>query len=117
MRAIDRTTFLFVCAVRDALPDSHIYVQRSNRPHGCSRYVFITLKPRTMPLKVRISDHAVGMRRATSGSECLYLNHLAKPDAWAIWLSRLAKRKGATAPSDLGPLFQKGVLMDKVIAP
>ncbi len=105
MLAIDRTTFLFVCSVRDAIPGAHIYVQRSNLPHGRSRYVFITLEPRTRPLKVRISDHGVGMRRAMSGEEHLYLSHLAKPRAWSVWLSNLAKIASAPTASDHGPLF------------
>lgn len=113
MRAIDRTAFLFVCSVRDALPGAHISVQRSDLPHGRSRYVYITLEPGQWPLKVRISDHGVGMRRAMSGTESLYLHHLAKPAHWAVWLSELAafaarRNPAAAAAIETGPLFVAG---------
>jgi hypothetical protein len=90
MRAIDRTTALFVRSVKEALPDVDVRVQKSRAKHGASNYVYIDLKPR--PLKVRISDHPVGMQRAQYGGEALFLHHLAKPASWAVWVSELPAR-------------------------
>jgi hypothetical protein len=38
---------------------------------------------------VRISDHAVGMRRATSGDCDKFITAGAKPASWAVWLSEI----------------------------
>jgi len=92
MRAIDKTTNLFVSSVKEALPDVEIYVQRSSRAHGRSNYVYIVLGGARRRLKVRISDHPVGMRRALYGEEDLFVHHLAKPASWAVWVSRLSAR-------------------------
>jgi len=89
MRAIDRTTKLFVASVKEALPNTGIQVQRSTAAHGRSNYVYIILGGGRRSLKVRISDHAVGMRRALYGQEDLFVHHLAKPSSWAVWVSRL----------------------------
>ena len=43
-------------------------------------------------IKVRISDHAIGMRRALSGSEDLYISAGAGPAAWVVWLGDLVRR-------------------------
>lgn len=88
-RAIERTTSLFVRSVREAIPEAKIQVQRSVKKHGRSNYVYIDLPGQFRGYKVRISDHPVGMMRALHGSESLYVNHLAKPDSWAVWLSKL----------------------------
>lgn len=95
MRAIDRTTDLFVASVRAALPGARIQVQRSHNQFGRSHYVFIDTGPGRMPTKVRISDHAVGMPRAMSGRESLYLSAGDRPDRWAVWLSEFCRRCGA----------------------
>lgn len=90
MRAIDKTTKLFVASVREALPGLHVSVQKSFTRNGRSNYVYIYFAhPR--PLKVRISDHPVGMRRALSGDEDLFLHHLAMPASWAVWVSKLPR--------------------------
>lgn len=90
MRAIDRTTRQLMASVREALPEARLLVQRSNAPHGRSNYVFIMQGRRT--LKVRISDHPVGMFRALHGGEDLFVHHLAKPPSWAVWVSQLPSR-------------------------
>lgn len=92
MRAIDRTTHLFVLSVREALPDAEIRVQRSVAKHGRSNYVYIDVRGRWHPLKVRISDHPIGMKRALYGGEDLFVHHLAKPPSWAVWVSQLPAR-------------------------
>lgn len=88
MRAIDRTTELFVASVKEALPDARLSVQKSRAKQGRSNYVFVYRKE-CRPLKIRISDHPVGMRRAFHGEENLFIHHLAKPASWAVWVSRL----------------------------
>lgn len=92
MRTIDRTTNLFVASVKDALPDVAVSVQRSAAKQGRSNYVYINLENRPRPIKVRISDHPVGMRRALYGEEDLFVHHLAKPASWAVWVSKLPAR-------------------------
>lgn len=92
MRAIDRTTKLFIASVREALPDVQVYVDKSRARHGRSNYVYICLPNRTR--KVRISDHPVGMRRALYGNEDLFVHHLAKPASWAVWVSHLPRQNG-----------------------
>jgi len=101
MRAIDRTTHLFVTSVREAVPEATISVQRSCAAHGRSNYVYIGLGGRSdrRPLKVRISDHPVGMRRALYGDEALFVHHLAKPASWSVWVSRLPARRRAIVPA------------------
>ena len=71
--ALSRTTRLFVASVRHAMPDAEIQVQRSSTSWGRSNYVHIRSTDPLRYWKVRISDHPVGMRRATSGQEDLYL--------------------------------------------
>jgi hypothetical protein len=95
MRSIDKTTHLFVLSVREAIPDASIRVQRSIAKHGRSNYVYIDRKGYWRPLKVRISDHAVGMKRAMYGGEDLFVHHLAKPISWAVWVSELPARTNA----------------------
>lgn len=92
MRAIERTTGLFVASVKVALPDIHVQVQRSVAKHGRSNYVYIVLGGARRSLKVRISDHPVGMRRALYGEDDLFIHHLAKPASWAVWVSQLPAR-------------------------
>lgn len=90
MRAIDRTTELFVTSVKEALPGVKVNVQRSKTSHGNSNYVYI--HSGWPQIKVRISDHPVGMNRALRGTEDLFLHHLAKPASWAVWVSELPAR-------------------------
>lgn len=81
-----------MASIKEALPDAHVTVQRSFAKHGRSNYVYLQLEGRPRPLKVRISDHAVGMRRALYGDEDLFMHHLTKPSSWAVWVSQLPKR-------------------------
>jgi hypothetical protein len=92
MRAIDKTTKLFVASVKEAVPEARVRVQRSVTKHGRSSYVYIQTADACWPIKVRISDHAVGMRRALYGGEDMFMHHLAKPASWAVWVSNLPKR-------------------------
>jgi hypothetical protein len=85
VRAIDRTTDLFVASVKEAIPGVKLNVQKSTNGHGRSNYVYI--HSGWPQIKVRISDHPVGMRRAMRGTEDLFVHHLAKP-----WLGELRKR-------------------------
>jgi hypothetical protein len=87
-RAIDRTTQQFVASVKEAVPDADVTVQRSFAKYGRSNYVYINIGFYPY-LKVRISDHPIGMRRALYGEESLFIHHLAKPSSWAIWVSKL----------------------------
>ncbi len=87
MRAVDRTTKLFLASLDDALPGVQHQVSRSSTRAGRSNYVFI-LAPRRS-YKIRISDHPIGMRRALSGAEDLYISAGAKPASWSVWLGEL----------------------------
>ena len=100
MRAVDRTTKLFKASVEDALPGISLRVQKSKNAAGYSNYVFIPRGNHIYAIKVRISDHPISMRRATSGQEDLYIFAGAKPNSWAVWLSKLSKRvaNGQSAP-------------------
>lgn len=97
MRAVDRTTNLFLASVREALPGVRTSVSRSKNSHGRSNYVFIYTNRRSY--KIRISDHPIGMRRARAGYEDCYIIAGAGPDRWSVWLSELAAtlRKAAAA--------------------
>lgn len=99
MRAIDRTTKLFVEAVRLATPCASVSIDRSVTKFGRSTYVHIRSTDGNLYRKVRISDHPVGMRRATSGQEDLYLHARAKPHNWSVWLGELRRAMiGDTIP-------------------
>lgn len=87
MRAVDRTTKLFLASLDAALPGVHRQVSRSSTRAGRSNYVFIHVPLRCY--KIRISDHSIGMRRALSGAEDLYIFAGAKPASWAVWLGDL----------------------------
>lgn len=100
MRAIDRTTQLFIASVREAVPAAEIRMQRSVTKQGRSNYVYIADGRRWKPIKVRISDHPVGMRRALYGEEDLFVHHLSNPASWAVWVSKLAS---ANSPKGGGP--------------
>lgn len=76
-------------SVKVAVPDAHVRVQRSVAKHGRSTYIYIDVEGRWRPLKIRISDHPVGMQRAFHGGEDLFVHHLAKPASWAVWVSKL----------------------------
>lgn len=86
MRAVDRTTKLFVASVREALPDVRVRVDRSVTRAGRSNYVYIDNRT-----KVRISDHPIGMTRARFGNEALYVPAGATPDRWAVWLGAFVR--------------------------
>ncbi|TIX61231.1 MAG: hypothetical protein E5V25_24530 [Mesorhizobium sp.] len=90
MRAVDRTTQLFLASVKDALPALRTQVSKSSNFAGRSNYVFIFTSRCTY--KVRISDHAIGMRRAMRGEEDLYIFAGSKPASWAVWLGELVRR-------------------------
>jgi hypothetical protein len=95
MRAVDRTTRSFVASIKAALPDVHVVVDRSvNRKGGRSNYVFIHL-PKARTLKIRISDHPVGMRRALHGAEDLFISAGAGIDRWSVWLSGIVRKASA----------------------
>lgn len=96
MRAVDRTTKLFKASVEDALPGVTLRVQKSKNAAGYSNYVFIPLGNHVYAIKVRISDHPIGMRRALSGQEDLYIVAGARPDSWSVWLGELCRRVAAT---------------------
>lgn len=94
MRAIERTTRLFVASVQAALPGFHVSVERSVTRFGRSHYVHIRDQAQRRYWKVRISDHVVGMRRARSGQEDLYLHARARPQSWSVWLGELVRDAG-----------------------
>lgn len=100
MRAIDRTTNAFVASVLAALPDAQTQVDRSvNRQGGRSNYVYIYAGGHTT--KVRISDHAVGMRRAMFGNENLLMHAGATIDDWSVWLAQFVRRMARrSSPGD-----------------
>lgn len=91
MRSIDKTTQRFVASVKVALPKANVRVHRSVAKQGRSNYVYIHTDAARF-LKVRISDHPVGMRRALYGGEDLFVHYLARPDSWAVWVSQLPAR-------------------------
>lgn len=104
MRAVDRTTKMFVKSVRVAMPGVDLQTVKSVRPWGRSTYVYISSKD--YQRKVRISDHPVGMRRALSGECDLFITAGADPASWTIWLAELVNRTdGAGIDLDAGPLF------------
>lgn len=90
MRAVDRTTQLFLASIKHALPGLRTQVSKSRNAAGRSNYVFIFAGRNTY--KVRISDHAIGMRRAMRGEEDLYIFAGSKPASWAVWLGELVRR-------------------------
>jgi hypothetical protein len=94
MRAVDRTTKMFVASVKDALPGITLRVEKSKNAAGRSNYVFIPRDGHVYAIKVRISDHPIGMRRANSGQEDLYIFAGSRPDSWAIWIGELRRRVG-----------------------
>lgn len=91
MSAVDRTLKLFKASIAEALPDHRFQVSRSRNAAGDSRYIYIYLTGWTA--KVRISDHAVGMRRALSGECDLFIPAGAKPANWAVWLGQIVSRE------------------------
>lgn len=138
MRAIERTTKQFVASLKAAIPSLRIIsVERSETSFGRSNYVHIRNQNQRRYWKVRISDHAVGMRRAQSGREDLYLAAGAHPPDWAVWLSEFIKEVGdapengsgpgavpgawlpkdGTPPLPLGPVCLRGSLGDGAQAP
>ena len=86
MRAIERTTALFLACLGEAVPDLRVSVERSSTRYGRSNYVHIRDAEQRRYWKVRISDHAVDMRRAQSGREDFYIQSKDKPGRWAVWL-------------------------------
>lgn len=81
----------FVASLRDALPDLKVSVERSSTRFGKSNYVHIHDVSQKRYWKVRISDHGVGMARATSGREDFYLREKDKPSRWAVWLGEFRR--------------------------
>lgn len=98
MRAVDRTTKLFVASVKEAIPNARTQVQKSKNAAGRSNYVFIARDNHLYAIKVRISDHPIGMRRAMSGVEDLYIFAGASPASWAVWLGNLCRAHGQQVP-------------------
>lgn len=95
MLAVHRTTELFVASLKDALPTVEVRVQRSKNRAGRSNYIYIT-RTRAMPIKVRVSDHPIGMRRALRGDEQLYIPAGARPASWSVWIGDLVRRMSNT---------------------
>lgn len=91
MRAIERTTKLFVASLREALPDLQVSIERSRNAYGRSNYIHIRDSAATRYWKVRISDHAVGMRRALSGREDAYITAGSRPASWAVWIGQFKR--------------------------
>ncbi|MGG7535343.1 hypothetical protein [Rhizobium sp. 12,4] len=91
MRAIERTTRQFVASLEEAMPGLQIAVERSRNDWGRSHYVHIRDDAQQRYWKVRISDHAVGMRRALSGREDAYISAGARPASWAVWIGELKR--------------------------
>ncbi|RUY12035.1 hypothetical protein EOA25_04415 [Mesorhizobium sp. M2A.F.Ca.ET.040.01.1.1] len=107
MLAVERTTRLFIKSLQEALPAVRLQVSRSHNIAGRSNYVFIFMPHRSF--KVRISDHAIGMRRALRGEEDLYIVAGRLPSSWAVWLGDLAaiyrsqQERAATLGRSTGP--------------
>ncbi|CDZ67643.1 Hypothetical protein NGAL_HAMBI2605_59240 [Neorhizobium galegae bv. orientalis] len=91
MRAIDRTTRLFVASLKEAVPDASVSVERSHSAGGRSNYIHIRDQAGRRYWKVRISDHSVGMRRALSGREDAYITAGSGPASWAVWIGEFRK--------------------------
>jgi hypothetical protein len=107
MRAVDRTTRQFIQSLQEALPGARHQISRSRNIAGRSNYVFIFVGHRSF--KIRISDHPIGMRRALSGVEDLYIVAGRPPASWAVWLGDLVRISEArqertpTLPRSTGP--------------
>lgn len=91
MLAIERTTCQFVAALKETLPDLQVSVDRSRTAFGRSNYVHIRDQAGRRYWKVRISDHSIGMRRALSGREDLYITAGTRPPSWAVWLGEFKR--------------------------
>lgn len=105
MRAIERTTRQFVAAVKDAAPSLHVQISRSCTDYGRSNYVYLCDHARNFYRKVRISDHPIGMRRALSGREDLYIHAKSRPEVWAVWLGELRRLTGDEPTGRQGTLI------------
>lgn len=105
MRAIERTTRQFVAAVQDAAPGLQIQISRSCTDYGRSNYVYLCDHGRRFYRKVRISDHSVGMRRAMSGREDLYIHAKTKSSSWSVWLGELRRQFGGDSAGGQGALL------------
>lgn len=91
MLAVERTTKLFVRSVEQTGVPFKIYIEKSRTAHGRSNYVFIRHANSQKHWKIRISDHPVGMRRATAGIEHLFIAAGAKPASWAVFLGEMVR--------------------------
>ena len=93
-KAVKHTAYLFVKSVEHALPSAKVSVVTSDRPWGYSRYIYLRLPNLMRPIKVRVSDHEIGMRRAISGECDLYIRGGAKPDSWSVWIGDMVRMYG-----------------------
>jgi hypothetical protein len=91
-KAVKHTAYLFCKSVEHALPAARLNVVSNNGKGGYSRYIYIHLPQQQRPLKVRVSDHTVGLRRALSGECDLFLFSGARPASWAVWLGEIVGR-------------------------
>lgn len=91
---------LFLKSCRETLPEGAVaqtYV--SETAYGRSVYIFLRIamprgpkgEYRYVERKIRISDHPIGMTRYLYDNCDLYLNDTARPDSWAVWMSKLVK--------------------------
>lgn len=91
MRAVERTTQLFVRSLEQTGVIFKISIEKSRSAYGQSNYVFIRHANAPRFWKVRISDHPVGMRRALAGTEQLHIPAGAKPSSWAVWIGEIVR--------------------------
>lgn len=91
MRAVERTTRLFVRSLEQTGVAFRISIEKSRTDYGQSNYVFIRHANSTRFWKVRISDHPVGMRRALAGWEHLHIPAGARPSSWAVWIGEIVR--------------------------
>jgi hypothetical protein len=99
VRAIERTTRQFVASLEAAIPGLHVSIERSVTPYGRSNYIHIRDQAQRRYWKVRISDHPIGMRRALSGREDLYITAGTRPPSWAVWIGEFRRLVDNAIPS------------------
>lgn len=89
---VNRTTYQLERSINDVVEEASINIVKSRTSYGASNYLYFTIG--RVRMKVRISDHPIGMRRATSGDCDLYVTAGAKPSSWACWLSQVITEHG-----------------------